>query len=126
MGSILKVTKANNTSVWLPDPKRGGLTVTIQDLDSDSTGRNQKGQLFRDRVAVKRKISYSAPPLQPNEISSLLQAITDQFFTLEYPDPQTGTRKSITVYCGDRTAPVYSCINGKYLWEGLTVDFIER
>lgn len=55
MGSILKVTKANNTSVWLPDPKRGGLTVTIQDLDSDSTGRNQKGELFRDRVAVKEK-----------------------------------------------------------------------
>ena len=45
MGSILKVTKANNTSVWLPDPKRGGLTVTIQDLDSDSTGRNQKGYI---------------------------------------------------------------------------------
>lgn len=125
-GSILKVTKANGESVWLPDPKRGGLSISIQDLDASTTGRNQKGQLFRDRVAVKRKISYSAPPLSKAEMSSLLQAITDQFFTLEYPDPQTGTRKSITVYCGDRTAPMYSCIDGVYKWEGLTVDFIER
>ena len=125
-GKILKVTKANGTSVWLPDPKRGGLSISIQDLDASTTGRNQKGQLFRDRVAVKRKISYSAPPLSKAEMSSLLQAITDQFFTLEYPDPQTGGRKKITAYCGDRTAPMYSYINGKYMWEGLTVDFIER
>lgn len=125
-GSILKVTKADGTSVWLPDPKRGGLSISIQDLDASTTGRNQKGELFRDRVAVKRKISYSAPPLSKAEMSSLLQAITDQFFTLQYPDPQTGSTKSITVYCGDRTAPMYSCINGVYKWEGLTVDFIER
>lgn len=125
-GSILKVTKANGTSVWLPDPKRGGLSISIQDLDASTTGRNQKGELFRDRVAVKRKISYSAPPLSKAEMSSLLQAITDQFFTLQYPDPQTGSTKSITVYCGDRTAPMYSCIDGVYKWEGLTVDFIER
>ena len=125
-GSILKVTKANGTSVWLPDPKRGGLSISIQDLDASTTGRNQKGELFRDRVAVKRKISYSAPPLSRAEMSSLLQAITDQFFTLQYPDPQTGSTKSITVYCGDRTAPMYSCIDGVYKWEGLTVDFIER
>lgn len=125
-GNILKVTKADGTSVWLPDPKRGGLSISIQDLDASTTGRNQKGELFRDRVAVKRKISYSAPPLSRIEMSSLLQAITDQFFTLEYPDPQTGSTKSITVYCGDRTAPMYSCINGVYKWEGLTVDFIER
>ena len=131
MGKIIQVTEitpggGNGISTWLPDPKRGGLTVTIQDLDASTTGRNQKGQLFRDRVAVKRKISYSAPPLTNAEISTLLKAISSQFFYLTYPDPQTGGREKITAYCGDRTAPMYSCINGVYKWEGLTVDFIER
>ena len=116
--SILQINGAD-----IPAPKTCKIGIADQDFNSDT---DANAELHRNRVAVKRKISYSAPPLQPNEISSLLQAITDQFFTLEYPDPQTGTRKSITVYCGDRTAPVYSCINGKYLWEGLTVDFIER
>ena len=101
-GSILKVTKADGTSVWLPDPKRGGLSISIQDLDASTTGRNQKGELFRDRVAVKRKISYSAPPLSKDEVSSLLEAITDQFFSLQYRDPQTGSTKSIMAYTSER------------------------
>lgn len=30
--------------------------VSLQDLDSDSSVRNVKGEMMRDRVAVKRKI----------------------------------------------------------------------
>lgn len=127
MGSILKITNTSGSkTTWLPDPSRGGLSVTIQDLDSSSSTRSMAGTLIRDRVAVKRKISYSAPPLTNEEMSEALNALSDVFVKLEYPDPLTGTRQTITCYCGDRTAPLYSCINGEYKWENFKVDFIER
>lgn len=120
MGSVLKAD-----GVWLPDPKRGGLTVALKDLDSSSTTRNLQGKLIRNRITTKREITYSAPPLTSSEISSVLGAIKDETFSLYYPDPEQGAFDTITVYCGDRSAPAYSCINGEWLWEGLSVTFIE-
>ena len=32
----------------------------------------------------------------------------------------------MTAYVGDRTAPMYSLINGVYLWNSLSMNFIER
>lgn len=120
MGSVLKAG-----DVWLPDPKRGGLTIALKDLDSSNTTRSLSGKLVRHRIATKREITYSAPPLTSSEISSVLKAISKQTFSLYYPDPEQGAFKTITVYCGDRSAPAYSCINGEWLWEGLSVTFIE-
>lgn len=125
MGSILTITKADNTTVSLPDPKRGGLTVALKDLDSESTGRNQYGTLIRDRITTKREITYSTPPLTAEEMKTVMQAVAEQTFKLTYPDPLKGADMTITVYCGDRSAPAYSCINGEWLWEGFSVSFIQ-
>ena len=108
----------------LPDPAQ--LSWSIQDVDADGTGRNQNGDLFRDRVAVKRKLTLSWPPLAASDMSTLLSAVTDTFFTVSYPDALTGETRSMTAYVGDRTAPMYSLINGVYLWNSLSMNFIER
>ncbi|MFQ7799526.1 MAG: hypothetical protein ACLRHW_08125 [Coprobacillus cateniformis] len=35
------------------------------DLDSsEGTGRNQLGDMFRDRITIKRKVSVSFPPMR--------------------------------------------------------------
>jgi len=60
------------------------------------------------------------------DISTLLNAVTDTFFTVSYPDALTGETRSMTAYVGDRTAPMYSLINGVYLWNSLSMNFIER
>lgn len=126
MGSVLAVSSTiSGTKVWLPDPKRGGLTVSLKDLDSSSSTRNQYGTLVRDRITTKREIAYSAPPLTSKEISTLLNAIKSESFYLYYPDPQLGEFNTVKVYCGDRSAPAYSYINNEWLWEGLSVTFIE-
>lgn len=54
---VLKVTKNAGTVVVLPAPAE--IKWSISDLDGDGSGRNQNGDLFRDRVAVKRKIECS-------------------------------------------------------------------
>ena len=105
------------------------LTWDIYDLDSeDGAGRNQKGEMFRDRVAVKRKLNCKWGPMEPDEMSKLLKAMDKVFFTIRYPDAHDGTYKTGTFYVGDRSTPLYMWSNEKkkYLWSGLTANFIER
>ncbi|HHV27429.1 MAG TPA: hypothetical protein GXX63_09565 [Tissierellia bacterium] len=99
--------------------------VDINDLDGES-GRNAKGGLVRDRIAVKRKLNCEWPPLKNSQISTLLKAVSSVYFTVEYPDPVEGVRLTKTFYVGDRSAPVYSHIDGKPFWNGLTMNFIEK
>lgn len=99
--------------------------VTISDLDGESN-RNAKGELIRDRIAVKRKLECEWPPLEMSQISILLKAVQDVYFSVEYPDPMDGAVITKTFYVGDRTSPVYRNNNGNILWEGLSMNFIEK
>ena len=100
----------------------------IMDVDSeDGSGRNQQGTTFRDRVAVKRKIECSWPPMYSAEISALLDKMGDEFFEFTYPDAKTGGLRTMICYVGDRTADAYRIYNGsKVQWLDLTAHFIER
>lgn len=97
------------------------LQVDVMDLDG-KTNRNAKGELVRDRIAVKRKISLKWGPLTPSDISSILTAVQSEFFTCTYPDPMVGADSTKTFYVGDRSAPMYK----SGLWESLKMDFIEK
>ncbi len=120
--AILQINKID-----IADPKT--LTWDIYDLDSeDGAGRNQEGLMFRDRVAVKRKLNCTWPPMEPAEMSKLLKAMSDVFFTIRYPDAFDGAYREGEFYVGDRSTPMYmwNAEKGKYLWQGLTANFIER
>lgn len=98
--------------------------ATVSDIDGESN-RNAKGELIRDRVAVKRKINLEWGTLEQSEMSKILNAVSSVFFTVEFPDPQLGLI-SKTMYVGDRTAPAYSYIDNKIKWQGLKMNFIEK
>ena len=112
--------KVNGTTI--KTPKR--MSVGIYDV-SKSADRNAQGDILIDRVAVKRKVECEWGALTNAEMSALLSACTAVFFSVTFPDPQTGGDKTITCYVGDRTAPVYK-YNGTPLWEGLRMNFIEK
>jgi hypothetical protein len=112
--------KINGVDISTPSK----VSVGIYDV-SKSADRNAAGDILIDRVAVKRKLECEWPALTNSAMSTLLSAVTDVFFTVTYPDPLTGTDKTITCYVGDRTAPVYK-YNGTPLWEGLRMNFIEK
>lgn len=116
--AILKIN-----GVVIPDPSE--FQVDIMDID-DETTRNAKGDLIRNRIAVKRKLNCQWPALKMAQISSILKAVKGAFFTVEYPDPMEGARLTKTFYVGDRQMPMYSEVNGITQWEGLSMNFIER
>jgi hypothetical protein len=100
--------------------------VTVSDIDYNTT-RNAKGDLIRDRIGVKRKLDLSFPPMTQTELTTLLNATSAVFFNVTYQDPILGmTTKEM--YVGDRKMPLYRYGNGTtdLLWEGLSMNFIER
>lgn len=112
--------KINGVSIAMPK----SFQVDISDIDGE-TNRNAAGQLIRDRIAVKRKLSCEWPPLSQAQASALLGAVSNVFFTIQYPDPLVGTTTK-TFYVGDRTVPMYRNIEGTILWEGLKMNFVEK
>lgn len=113
--------KINGTDIKTPSE----LQIDISDIDAN-TYRNAKGEMTRDRVATKRKLNCKWNALTVAEMSTLLTAVQDVFFTVTYLDAMIGTEQTKTFYVGDRSAPVYRLVNGKELWEGLSMNFIEK
>lgn len=102
------------------------LQPTVTDLDSEGTGRNQKGTMFRDRITVKRKVHCEWGVLTKTEMASLMTAMSPQSFSLTYPDPEAGALKTINAYVGDRSPAICQVVSDTdWLWNGLAVDFVE-
>lgn len=112
----------NGISVKTPK----SLKVSIQDIDGQTT-RTAAGTMIRDRITVKRKIECEWGPLSSSESRTILNAISGEFFTVSYPDPQQG-QVDKKFYCGDRSMPIYSFHSkfNVFMWVGLTVNFIEQ
>ena len=121
MGTILKVN-----GVFIKDPS--SLEFQLYDLDSEEgSGRNQQGDMLRDRIATKRKLVCQFPPMFQEETAELLQAVNGVFMEVEFPDPSLGTRTTMTCYVGDRTMPMYTIRkDGKILYQNVNFNFIER
>ena len=119
----MALLKINKTDLPVPTVLQPG----IQDLDSeDGSGRNQSGTMFRDRIAIKRKVHCEWGPLSKAEMKTLLTAMSGASFSLTYPDPQEGALKTITAYVGDRSVPMLMPLsNNDWMWAGLSADFIE-
>ena len=112
--------------VELPEPAHGGAIFSVQDIDSAETGRNQNGEMMRERVATKIKWQFTFPPLSRKHLANLLNAISDVTFDLEYPDPFSESGMVLKeCYVGDRTAPAYSMANGMPMWENVSFSVIE-
>ena len=77
--------KVNGTTIKTPQK----MSVGIYDV-SKNADRNAEGTIMIDRVAVKRKVECEWGALTNAEMSALLSAVTSVFFSVTYPDPQTG------------------------------------
>ncbi|MCT3099390.1 DUF6711 family protein [Lactococcus lactis] len=102
--------------------------VGYQTIDADSSGRNANGEMVRDIITQKVKLELEWGPLDDATASALLKAIKAVFFTVNYPDAETGTQQTKTFYSGDRNLPAYSWSDNfsKIKWSSFTTNFIEK
>ena len=108
--------------VKVPTPQTYGWSE--EDLDAEEgTGRNNAtGEMFRDRVATKRKLSFTWPPLSVADTSRLLKALKPAFISVRYLDAEEGEYVVKTFYAGPKSANCGHRAN----WLGITANLIEK
>lgn len=117
------IIKINNVAIKSPKE----ISVTTMDLDSsDSTTRSANGTLTRDRIAVKKQIDITWPAMNWTDMATLLQAMSNVYFTVYYPDPMEGNYVTKTFYVGNRPCPIAIEKNGVIMWDELKVTLTER
>lgn len=103
------------------------MTWTLTDISSDSSGRNAQGDMLKDRIAQKVKLSCKWAYLSQTDAAGLLGAVNASiFFSVAYPDPMQGNTVARTFYVGDRTAPLFAVQDGVPGWQNIAFDFIQK
>lgn len=108
--------------VKVPTPQTYGWSK--EDLDSEEgTGRNNAtGEMFRDRVSTKRKLTFTWPPLSIADTARLLQALDPEFVEVRYLDAHDGDYRTGTFYSGPQSA---DCGHRAH-WLGISANLIEK
>ena len=104
--NMIQILDSNGEWISLPDPQ--SMKINNYDLDSgDGTGRNQYGELLRDRVAIKEKIELAFPPMMRRDYQAILNLVKPTFFQVKYFSDYYGEVRIATMYVGDRTMELY-------------------
>ena len=90
----------------LPPCKRGVNIVVVTLVDS---ARNSNGEVVGQKIG---RDQYKIDGLEwawltAEEWGKILSAIKDFYFDVTFSDPVTNKRKTIKMYCGDRTGEPY-------------------
>lgn len=112
--------KINNETIPTPSTYNVGIS------DISKTDRNANGQMIIERVATKREVELGYHYLSEADLAGLLQKIDDVFFTIDYPDPQTGNLNTGTFYVENRSAGAMDYLNGNIRWKEIQFSFTER
>lgn len=117
--------KINNNEV--PQPSK--MTYDRIDYDSEDSFRTMSGTMVRDRITTKVKLNCEWYYLTIEEAKTLLNAVKDVSFTVQYYDPFTWVRdgqfETATMYVGDRSLPFYNVIDNQISFVNITMNFIE-
>lgn len=92
--------------VDLPYPKRGVKPVVTTIVNA---GRNANGVVVGQRIG---RDQYKIDTLEwswltAEQWSQILSLISSFYFNVTFPDPVTGSPRTVKMYCGDRSAEPY-------------------
>ncbi|HZJ99462.1 MAG TPA: DUF6711 family protein [Tissierellaceae bacterium] len=109
------VIMININGVRLPDPSV--YNIPLSDLDSESTGRNEKGVLHRDRLRQGiYKIELEWWAIDNSKVQTILSAVQPDNFSVRFID-HVGY-KTKTMYAGDKNVEMvrYMSDRNKMAW----------
>ena len=110
--------------VVIPTPTE--YVYSEEDLSSEATGRTLDGLMHKDVVSVKATYKCKWGPLDWNEASTLLSAVSGKtFIQFTHADPKVPTQSITgTFYIGARTGAAINLTTG--MWEEISFTFIEQ
>ena len=120
MNDLIKI---NGVAIKTPS----SLSSTRQDYDLDSN-RSITGEMVRQRITTKvaLDLTWNSGAMDVQSMATLLQAVDDVFFQVTYFDIHDGAMRTSTFYVGDRTATMYSFVNGVPVFDEISFTLIEK
>lgn len=107
-----------------PLPTPSDFDIGIMDISKAE--RNANGKMIIERIATKRKIQLKYKFLDRATMSTLLKAVSDTYFDVTYPDPQTNANRTGSFYCGDRNVGILDYFNSIPRYKDCSFDLVER
>lgn len=107
------------------------MNISIQDVHSANSGRDQGGTMRFKVVARKLKVElewwYPKPDVVESVLSSLAYQSDSQgkYIQVKLHNPSNDNWTTYRMYRGDRSAPYKIWGNGKRLFQGLKFNLIE-
>lgn len=116
--------KINGKEIKCPS----SFVYTRSDYDSDSARSAITGELVRTRICTKVKLdlTWKSGAMDVESMATLLQAVDDVFFEIEYFDLHDGKMRTMTAYCGDRTGQMYAYHEDRIIFEEISFSIIEK
>ena len=122
----MTVLRINGTDIT-PYIKYQGYKWQRSDIDGPNAGRTlDSAYMYRDRLASKVRLDIECRPLTTEEASTVLSAISPEYVSVTYLDPEAGTTLTKEFYSNN--IPAQYCINrgNTVLWMGITFPLVER
>lgn len=109
--------------ITLPDPSK----MSIEDYDITESERNANGkmitQIIREDV---HKITCEWALLRTEEYMMIRRSIKRKFdLHVYFFIPEQNAEGELVMYAGDRKTPIYTYRNGRPVYKGFTMNFIE-
>ena len=117
----MSIITINNTGF---DPSE--MTIGVSDISGSDSGRDQTGKMYKNRIGTKYKISLSWWCPTPAETSTILTAVSPEYFDVTFTDPVSNSTKTKTFYVGDRSAPVKWWRTNNKRYNKVSFNLIER
>lgn len=94
-----------------------------EDLDGDKAGRTKDGIMRRQKIATKRKLSYTMMNMSREELAQLDDDLSPQQFSVVYHDLHGKMTK--TFYCSSFSATMAAGYERGEEWGEATFNLIE-
>lgn len=110
----------------MPTPSK--FNITLNDLDSEETGRSIDGNLHRDVIGRNfRTIDIEWKHMTRGDLQSFLNAVSATDFPVTYYDPISDATITKTMYAGNRKVDMYNYVldNGQPIWLNISVSLIQ-
>jgi len=119
---INPIAWVGNSSQTIPCPS--SYVYKLSDISAADAGRTEDTTMDKMRIGQCVHLELQWNYLTSAEVSTILQAFDPEYFDVSYFDAKANDFKQSQFYCGDRTAPLYNTMVGR--WTNLSFNIIER
>ena len=95
----------------------------LSDVSASDAGRTEDTEMHKMLLGTLVKLNLGWNYISLSDVSTLLNAFANEYFTVEYWDMKENNWRTSTFYVGDKTAPLYSTVI--QVVESITFNLIE-